>query len=230
MNYTIVQDRQILNEFIEWLPETKPNEKYYVSLLARRKYSVSNYMLQDKLSLKRFTSDKKRLFDKIRQLEIKYGNYRFGSEDLPVPQEALALYISPNPRDLEKASKSLIQELLKKTWSTEKGYNPHSMALSEIQKSNGSVVYFDFDFDGVTIDETLPKISEVINLDCCSLIETRGGFHVLVKISEIDSKFRKSWNPSISKLEGCDVRGTSGMIPVPGTTQGNFIPKLIRDL
>jgi hypothetical protein len=95
MNYQIIKDETLLREFINWLPELESGECFYVSLLARSKYLENKALLKtDKASLKRFTANEKRfLLNKIKQLEVEVGAYKHG--DLPVPQEALALYITP---------------------------------------------------------------------------------------------------------------------------------------
>lgn len=53
MNYNIINDKNELLKFIEWLPELEEDEKYYVSLLARNKYS-SIKLNKDKAALKDF--------------------------------------------------------------------------------------------------------------------------------------------------------------------------------
>ncbi len=219
MNYKIIQNEEMLKEFINWLPELQKNELFYVTLLARNKYSKE--IKGDRASLKRFTSDKEMLLKKIKQLESEEGSYFQG--DIKVPQEALALYIHPNPRDIEKATKNSLIKFAQLITQKYNGYNPHQIVLSEIQKSSGKKKYIDFDFDKVDLDSTLEKIERFINLDALTILVTRGGFHILVELQKIEKKYEKYWYREIQNIEGCDVKGDN-MIPVVGTIQGGFIP------
>ncbi len=225
MNYKIIKDEALLGAFIDWLPALQPNETYYVTLFARSKYST---FLKggsgDKAQLKRFTSTKDFLLDKIRQLECEVGSYK--QKGLPVPQEALAVYINPNPRDMEVATKnSLIKfaELITKKYD---GYNPHQEVMSEIQKACSRKIYFDLDFDGVQVDVILPQVEQFVNLDCVKVLKTRGGFHLLLDLKKIDKTFEKTWYKNITALEGCDVRGDN-LMPMVGCTQGEFVPHFL---
>ena len=91
MNYEIIKNESNFLEFIDWLPDLLENEKYYVTLFARRKYNET--INSDKAQLKRFATTKELLNQKVKQLECSIGSYFAG--DAP----ACLLYTSPSPRD-----------------------------------------------------------------------------------------------------------------------------------
>ena len=65
MNYEIIKNKNLLLDFINWLPDLKENEKYYFALFSRKKYAKNSKLRGDKAQLKRFLSSKKRIFNKI---------------------------------------------------------------------------------------------------------------------------------------------------------------------
>lgn len=228
MNYKIVQDETELKEFIEWLPELEANETYLVSLFSRKKYFENPAGVSaDKNQLKRFTSNKKYLFDKIKQLEITAGAYQ--TNGLVIPQNTLALYITVNPRSNTKAAKNLLKELADIITSEDKReYSVHKLALNATQVACSRKLYMDFDFDHRNHNEVITEIKSIINADAFCTVVTRGGCHVLVEVAKIEAAFAKSWYQSIMKLNGVDVLGDI-LLPVPGCCQGNFVPLMIKN-
>lgn len=228
MNYKVIKDEGLLKKFIDWLPELQSNEMYYCCLFARKKYCKdTQYLKADKCQLKRFTSNKEMLLTKIKQLECSVGSY-IQKGDITVPQEALAFYINPNPRDLEGATRrSLIDfaNLISKPYGN---YNPHKICMSNIQKSISRKIFFDIDFDDKNSNDIVNDIEEhdLINYDCLNILETRGGFHLLVELQKIKPEYKKSWYKNLTNL-GADVQGDN-LLPVPGCTQGEFIPYFSR--
>jgi hypothetical protein len=224
MNYKIIANEAMLIDFINWLPELKNNECYYVTLFARNKYAKDSELKSDKQQLKRLTSNKEFLFDKIKQMECEIGSYK--QKGLPIPQEALALYITLNPRNYEVAARESAIDLVRLITNEYNGYNPHQVVLTNIQKACGTKKYFDIDFDNVEIDAVKSVIEESINNDSLTYLKTRGGFHLLIELDKIKNEYKKSWYKNITSMEGVDVRGDN-LIPVPGCFQGMFIPHFV---
>ena len=79
-------------------------------------------------------------------------------------------------------------DLITKSYS---GYNPHQEVLSEIQKAYSRKIYFDFDFDNVEIKDIIPLLEDKINIDCLTFLKTRGGFHLLVKLEDVEEQYKK---------------------------------------
>ena len=226
-NYKIITDEAALRSFIDWLPDLTDGECFYVCLFSRSKYDSTNVLKSDKQQLGRFTSTKEYLFDKIKKLECEIGSYK--QKGNPVPQESRAVYITPNPRSYEKATKESLKKFADLVTKPYSNYNPHQEVLSQIQVCYSRKPYMDFDFDSVNYIDVRNEIiaNDLINIEACTFLQTRGGFHLLIKLDEIEKEFVKNWYNNIVKLSGVDVRGDN-LIPCPGCTQGLFTPILIK--
>lgn len=228
MNYQVVADEGQLEAFIDWLPDLQENEKYYLSLFARKKYSDDPRIKSDKSQLRRFTADKSRLMSKIRQLEIPVGLWKLN--EVEAPQESLALYISINPRCMKTATETMG----KRCWDLMKSqnYNLHAEAMSCIQQSKSRTCYIDFDIDDKSIALDEEWLTKEIGQDSYSIIETRGGFHILVE-PEKATAFRKeqyndkNWYQKIQAKYPVDQSGDQ-LLPVVGTFQGGFMPRFLK--
>jgi hypothetical protein len=230
MNYKIITDEKELRNFIDFLPELKENECYYICLFSRAKYCKEGGLISsDKQQLKRVVASKKdHIIDKIRQMECKVGSYKT-KKGLPVPQESLALYITINPRCQVKASHLLQKKLLDTSYNRSSGFNINAEAMSALQKSKSrsNFIVFDLDVD----KEVLPVwhlhewIWDIVGYTkALRILITRGGYHVLVDPTKVIEHKRKTWYNDISKNQYIDQKGDM-MIPVPGTHQGGFTPK-----
>lgn len=227
MTYEIIKDEKMLRDFIDWLPELGEREKYYFCLFARNKYCKElSHIKSDKAQLKRFVTDKKRMFEKIRQLEIKKGGYL--QRDMAVPEEALALYMTVNPRDMWKATVNTMVKLANCIRDENILGNPHQEALSEIQKSKSRTCYIDFDVDaeGVELENSIKAIKVWVNEDAITWLKSRGGLHCLVESGKVEEKYKKTFYKNISALSSVDQTGDM-MIPVVGCCQGGFTPHFI---
>lgn len=221
--YQLITDPDALREYIEWLPDCAENEQFYCCLFMRKKYCKDvPWIKSDKGQLKRFTSTKEKLYDKIAQLECKVGAFKFDGND--VPQQSLALYITPNPRDLWRATVRSIGQLAKVLECGGKNSNPHQEVMSEIQKNastNRKFVLFDIDEKD---DALLQKTIDIVD-GCCDIVETRGGYHVFVHKDKIPKiKNQKTWYQELAKYS--DVTGDMMTCPC-GTYQGGWTPKFV---
>lgn len=225
MRYKIINSLESLTEFIEWLPELKPHERFYVALFARNKYT--KVALPAQCQLARLTATKKTLIARIQELEIMEGMYKV--KGVPVPNEALVLYILPNPRNLEMATKNATKEFLDLVTRKYNGYNPQRTLLTCIHKAKSYTKFVDFDFDvSCTVDKikAYRSVLGFVNPEACTVIDTYGGFHLLVEPDKISKPYRKRWYQSIQNIQGCDNSGDL-LLPIVGTTQGGFTPYFI---
>lgn len=216
--YKIVHDNSALLQFIQWLPELNQNEKYYLSLFSRKKYCPDLIKSNDKTQLKRFLATKENMYNKIMQLELPVGRWKL--RDMSAPQESLVLYIHPNPRNMKKAT----EMMGKKCWElmNNNNFNIHAEALSCIQKSASTKRFVTFDIDSKEADLDFLK---TLNIEY-RVIETRGGYHVLVTPSK--KKIKSNWYQSITSHYIGFIDNTGDLMsPVPGCCQGNFIPKML---
>lgn len=221
--YQIITDEAKLREWIDWLPDLEEHEAFYCCLFMRKKYCKDvPWIKSDKGQLKRFTSTKDRLYDKIAQLECKVGAFTFDGNT--VPQESLALYVTPNPRDLWRATMRSIGQLAKVLECGGRNSNPHQEVMSEIQKNtstNRKYVMFDIDEK----DEDLVKEVITITDGYCDIVETRGGYHIFVHKAKIPLITEKMWYKKIAGFS--DVTGDAMTCPC-GTYQGGWTPRFIH--
>lgn len=227
MNYTIITDEPILRGFATWLPRLAPGETYYVGVFARNKYAKAagiGTFNSDKHHCKRFTTTPERLVEKLRQCETPVGSYVVKS-GIVVPQEAIACYISANPRDMVKATRYALVRFAELVASGSINHNPHQEVLTAIHKSPGHKHFLDIDFDGVDPDDVMPQIAEAVNREAILILHTRGGFHALIELAKVDPGRVKTWYKKMMAIPGVDIRGDN-LIPIPGTYQGGHTPVL----
>lgn len=242
MNYQIITNEEYLQDFVDnFLPEISPDETFYVCLFSRSKYCKGiAHINSDKSQLKRFTTNKSRLIDKLKQLECPLGSYK---QKLNVsPQESLAVYINPNPRSNIKAAKNGLIRLAHLVTGENHGYNLHQEMISEVQKAKSRTCFVDFDFDLndefllLAQDERWMKnlidINVEINQEAYHILKTRGGYHILVEPEKVAYEFKNKWFNSLKKAQQIYSTDTDNhgdnMIPIPGTYQGGFTPHFIK--
>ena len=219
MNYEIIKSEEKLKDFINWLPDLADDEIFFVGLYCRSKYDKS---VKD-CEIRRFTSKKEFLFEKIQQLECPLGAYRF--KGVEISNDALALYINPTPRNVNIAAFRLMNRLSEYLIRDGRYINLPKVTMSEIQKAKGKMFVHNFDIDkDYDIWTRANAFSFDINGNCVKILRTRGGFHILVEVDKIEKSFEKIWYKSICKLPDIDSKRRDDLIPVPGCNQGGFIP------
>lgn len=231
--YKVVTDRQLLIDFIKTLPEYVDGEKayYYLCLFARKKYApeVRN-IKSDKCQLERCVTTPKRILNELEKWEVPLGRYiQFGSEsNTVVPQEALAVYITPNPRSTVKAAPAIAKRMIDHLAGQEvKNLIQETTSVMQRSKLKTLFVDFDIDYKSIPIEDIKFVMSELLHPVCYKILETRGGYHLLVE-PEKARHYNKgtNWYKQIKESLPVDQTGDQ-MIPIPGTYQGGFTPKFI---
>lgn len=230
-NYKIIMDEEKLQNFLNWLPVCNEFETYYFCLFARSKYCKDEngnnkivHIKTDKNQMKRFLATPDWAMRKIRQLECEFGSYLTKDLD-PIPQEALALYVTPNPRHQQKAMIKVMKRYIDIIECQGRGYNITSEAMSAVQKSKSRTHVVDFDIDTKDVDLNLMK--DILPDNAYNILETRGGYHLLIKPGNMSVGDAKNWYQRVKATFPVDQAGDQ-MIPVPGTYQGGFTPRFIH--
>src|ERR1035437_1994499 len=110
MNYKLIHNLDNLNKFIEFLPNLKENESYFLILIARKKWNPSA-PIPAAYKLNRECVTKEKIVRTIRQWETEIGTY-VTSEGNAIPNENLGVSIAYNPKDQFKAVFDLMKKSL----------------------------------------------------------------------------------------------------------------------
>lgn len=230
-NYKIVLNKKEVEDFIQFLPNLLPNEVFYLTLFARPKYIPDNKKNEIKLANNKNSNclnrilikEKEKLIDNLYRLETPIESY--SRNKISIPQEVLAVYITLNPRSLNKANKNIIKEMIDRFTKNDFDFDPITIAKTEIHKAVGRKFFLDFDFDieNNLINKHINEINNILPSNSYKILKTRGGFHLIVILEEA-KKLDFNWYTQITKLENCDVRGSNTMCPIPGCIQGDFSP------
>lgn len=238
MFYEIIKNEEELDKFLNFLPDLQEGEKFMVALFARNKFKKTEGLTADKTQIKRFTCTKKNIKQKLRQLEVKLGNFTFekNGQFFPINQESLVVYITPNPRDMYGSVEQLDYEMALARKQKRKIYNIHAQALSCIQTTASRKLFYDWDLDikpgeVFTVEDLSIWLDGKINIEAVKgIVQTRGGFHILVSLEDISKEFSKNWfNNFTNKLDPRIeiMANKDNMIPIPGCVQSDTYPILI---
>jgi len=240
MNYKIINDYTVLQQFVDLLEDNADNERYMIYLMARKKYGAIPDLNADKTQLKRIMCHKKDIISSLEQLEIPLGKWKMGTT--PIPQENLVVYIQPNLRSLQKATKALIPKLI--DGLVDNGnLNAKSLFYNCLQVSPAKKKWTILDVDPsgedvlnsralfIDLNRVIPHINS--SNTTYVPIQTKNGYHILVD-NKTASLVHKLWYTYLQALDPKDNRNknysltitSDNMCAIPGTTQGGFTPIL----
>lgn len=240
------------------------NEVFFISLSARNKYlsvderqelGLGRTEMFSRNIIREYSFE--RFLKTIRRYECHKEGY-LTKKGLPIPSKCIVVYLNINPTCTFKAfnafqtdfnsltNESLTTVLTKRVFSLE-GLERFKKLdielLNNLQRERSKKHYIDIDFD-LPI-EKFPTLSRelvktfVQELDANEVknfvIETKGGFHVLLKRDTIKYNFNESLKKVSEKAKDCFqdlpfeiVNNKNEMVPLPGTLQAGFEVKMIN--
>ncbi len=241
-SYNFIKDEKELKRFHSLMPQLKENECYYIMIGARRKYlseSEKDVYNMNGTDMIRRVLVRKNEYENFRRKILEFcvprGAY-CDKNGRAIPEHAFTIYMTENPRDMKKASVSVISKLAEKLYMNH-DTNLHEFVLSEIHKSPSKKTFMDFDIDPKDDDDLMEMFddvksclgeSETIN------VATKTGMHVMLNKETLDPKIKHSFYQHIQQLNYSgkykgDIEILSdGMIPIPGTSQGGGCPFIIN--
>lgn len=204
------------NEFISALREiTSSFDYFYVTIMSRAKYGgVDNLFFRKLVQLDR-------VVEEIHQATPLRGFYFKGKL---VPHDSLAVYITPEPRDLERAGKEICAAFVLKSEGTTV-FNLSSMFLSECQKHASQKRVLDIDIDDKSKYLAVRKVLDANEIQPKFTLESRGGYHLLCY--DLSRKNQKLVHDTSQEVGDIDLLRNS-MVPLPGTLQGGVEVKWIK--
>lgn len=237
MSYTLVHDRKEVEKFenLFYSQSTEDYERVFLMYIsARKKYcpdlSNNGCFKRTVIRYNEQLGNQKRLFNDIQHYEIPIGAYKDKNYRTVVPQEALALYASVNPRNAVHASQDLTKDIMDRAFSQDNVFFS-SLDQKYKNKLQKHVVkrYVGIDLD--TKDEEvyqalIADITRFVNIYV--VIETHGGYHIIIPKRELQrttdgmSAGQYLYKVLPGKYPTLDKVSNDLFSPIPGTIQGGF--------
>lgn len=249
--YKVIADVKEIEKMVNLLPELKVQEAFFMSLAIRKKYLTDEVrkelgpgvkeMFGQTLVRDRTVKDFVR---KLSRLETNANGFT-ARNGMAYPQVGMACYLNINASDMLVAANNLQIKLHKYTneilKATMNGSNCDSYLkkmskldtelMSCAQKAKGSSTFIDIDLD---IDKVTERgaLTELVNFLKKNnikyhVIETRSGYHVLLKRKTIKCNYTLILHSLDKHVAKEVVLNENNMIPFPGTYQGNFVVKFL---
>jgi hypothetical protein len=240
------------------LPPLAPTEVYFVSLSGRNKYLTEKEKREFQLGRTEMfckTIIRKQEWDRflrtIRKFEVNDGGYTT-KNNFNIPQKCITCYININPSETLQSLKHFnnivneyMDELAHIALDNRKNSNNISERLNKLdnnlmtcyQQSRGIKHWIDIDMD-------VPKIFDFNNYKILEeylnskkiftfhLLNTKSGYHLLIKKSELKMNPEEICNMIINNFDFNNEKieviiNKNEMIPIPGTLQGDYPVKIL---
>jgi len=220
----LVYDRQQLKEFLEHvLPKLERDEVFIAFIGCRKKYFPEIRTSQEFLARRIIKHDDPEIVtQKLEQLGNTKGYYINGK---PIPPDKMHMYLSLNPKSTLKGFKKFTSECMQRVY--EIAVNPEQFELfrridtwlfSSVHRSQSRTVYWLLDIDHKN-EDTFDKVHDKLSNHIVANIETKGGFHIVVKANKETGKI--IFTQMKGKLEDLEVHKHC-QVALPGTYQAGF--------
>ena len=241
MSYILIHDVEQVKLFerLFYSPDEENNRIFLTYIAVRKKYcsKLSNNGCF-KRTVVHYSDDEKqqKLVDVVRNYEIPLDTYKDQRSGIPVPQNAIALYTSINPRNAIHATQSLTNDILENAFANEHKFFSHidQKFKNKLQK------YPVKKYIGIDLDTKDEEIFQKVMKDICEyvnvyvVIETRGGYHIIIPKRELQrttnglSAGHFLYTRLSEKYDAINKISSDLFSPIPGTYQGGF-PVKFRD-
>lgn len=246
----LIYSEEELKKFFELVvPPLQRDEVYFLSLSARNKYLTDEERKEVGLSRTEMFSRtiiRQQDFDyflrKLRRLECDERGYTTRT-NIPIPNKTIVVYFNVNPSSMVKAYNKFITEVnnqivelistIGKNHETKYDYLARLdlKLMKFVQNTPSKKHYIDIDFDIDKVKEYKYLVQYVNFLKDNKIeyyiIETNGGYHVLIKRDTITCNF----HPLVKDLDYLVkkeiVVNQNAMIPLPGCFCGGFKVKMV---
>jgi len=226
MSYSFIHDESQIKKFSTMFHG--PDTVHLVYMAARKKYCTTitkGNECFNRVVIRYNDKNDGKLLNDIRRYETPYGTYTNGKQNTPIPQLAFAIYCSVNERDSMTAGKTLVKDLVDQAFekNTRAFRNIDQQFKSNLQKyANKTFITIDIDTKDPT--ECLGIFNDIVeHVDVHTVIETRGGYHVILDKKKFNKKAGMFLYKTLpSKYEHVDKVDGDVFSPVPGTVQGGF--------
>jgi hypothetical protein len=213
----VVNEAAVL-AFVEALKQRRlpgdPDE-YYFQIMTREKYGsfIGKILTRKVVHLDR-------LLDEIHSATPFRGFYENGKH---IPHDSLVCYMTPEPRDVQRAMKHVCAEFILK--EDEQSFRMPRAFYSECQKHPAQRRILDVDVDDPSKYPEVAQELETLGIIPAITIKSRGGYHVLCyDCGPVQNKGLYEMSKRIGSIDMLK----NAMVPIPGTLQGGVEVQMLE--